>query len=98
MSGYHQILIDPQDKFKTAFSTRWGHYEFRVMPFGLTNALATFQFFMNAILAPHLNKFVVVYLDDILAFSCSLAEHRKHLCTISDILRNHYLIAKQSKC
>jgi hypothetical protein len=98
MSGYHQIRIDPQDEYKTAFSTRWGHYQFRVMPFGLTNAPATFQSFMNTILAPHLNKFVVVYLDDILIYSNTVEEHQEHLRVILDILREHHLIAKKSKC
>lgn len=98
MAGYHQIRIDPQDEFKTAFSTRWGHYQFRVMPFGLTNAPATFKSFMNEILSPYLNKFVVVYLDDILIFSQSLTDHRKHLRMVLDVLRTHRLIAKKSKC
>ena len=98
MSGYHQIRIEPQDEHKTAFSTRWGHYQFRVMPFGLTNAPATFQSFMNHILAPFLNKFVVVYLDDILIFSRTKEEHFEHVRAVLDVLKSHKLIAKKSKC
>lgn len=98
MAGYHQIRIRPGDEYKTAFSTRTGHYQFLVMPFGLTNAPATFQSFMNDILAPYLHKFVVVYLDDILVFSRNKEEHKKHLELVLEVLRENKLIAKESKC
>ncbi|KAF5093235.1 hypothetical protein DV451_005176 [Geotrichum candidum] len=97
MAGYHQIRIHPKDEYKTAFSTRSGHYQFRVMPFGLTNAPATFQSFMNHILAPHLHDFVVVYLDDILIYSKTKEEHRRHVQLVLDILKANKLIAKKSK-
>jgi putative transposase len=98
MSGYHQIRIDPADEPKTAFSTRWGHYQWKVMPFGLTNAPATFQAYMNRILEPFLDKFVVVYLDDILIYSKNRRTHRKHVRKVLKTLRKHGLIAKKSKC
>ncbi|GBG60752.1 hypothetical protein CBR_g12490 [Chara braunii] len=78
-SGYHQIDVHPDDQYKTAFRTRYGHYEFIVMPFGVTNASATFQRCMNDLFRPWLDKFLVVYLDDILVFSKTLQEHQGHL-------------------
>jgi len=97
-SGYHQIRIAPEDTHKTAFQTRYGHYEFLVVPFGLTNAPATFQTLMHNILKPHLDIFVLVYIDDILIFSKSLEEHLQHLRQIFNILRKHKLYAKLEKC
>jgi hypothetical protein len=98
MSGYHQIRVNPADEPKTGFSTPRGHYQFRVMPFGLTNAPATFQAHMNEVFSPFLNKFVEVYLDDILIYSRTLEEHRIHVRQVMEALRGAKLIAKQSKC
>jgi hypothetical protein len=97
-SGYHQIRINGEDVYKTAFRTRYGHFEFRVLPFGLTNAPATFMRLMNDIMRPLLDKCVVVFLDDILVFSRSQEEHQEHLRQVLGILREHKLYARMSKC
>lgn len=97
-SGYHQIRITAEDVPKTAFRTPMGHFEYLVLCFGLTNAPATFQAEMNRIFAPYLNKFVVVYLDDILIYSRTTEEHTAHLHTVLEVLRKHKLYAKKSKC
>jgi len=97
-SGYHQIRIKEEDISKTAFRTRYGHYEYTVMPFGLCNAPATFQRLMNDIFRPYLDDFVVIYLDDILIFSKNLKEHKQHVQKVMEILREHKLYAKRSKC
>jgi hypothetical protein len=83
---------------KTAFSTRYGLYEFLVMSFGLTNAPAYFMYLMNSVFMPELDKFVVVFIDDILVYSKNEAEHIKHLHTVLQRLRDHQLYAKLSKC
>ena len=97
-SGYHQIRIADNDIPKTAFRTRYGHFEFVVMPFGLTNAPSTFQTLMNSIFHPYLDKFVTVYLDDILIFSKNEEEHAEHLRLVLNLLRKHKLYCKLSKC
>ena len=97
-SGYWQIRVAPEDVEKTAFRTRYGHYEFTVMPFGLTNAPATFQALMNSVLRPYLDKFVVVYLDDILVYSRTVDEHVAHLRQVLSALRDNKLYGKASKC
>ena len=97
-TGYHQIRIAEDDIPKTAFRTRYGHYEFLVMPFGLTNAPATFQQTMNDIFRDQLGHFVVVFLDDILVYSRTLQEHVEHVRFVLQKLRNHSFYAKHSKC
>jgi hypothetical protein len=97
-SGYHQIKIQPCDIPKTAFSTHYGLYEFLVMSFGLTNAPAYFMYLMNFVFMTELNKFVVVFIDDILIYSKNEKEHAKHLRIVLQRLRDHRLYAKFSKC
>ncbi|KAJ9519637.1 hypothetical protein QJQ45_013267 [Haematococcus lacustris] len=97
-SGYHQIRVAEDDIPKTAFRTRYGHYEFTVLPFGLCNAPATFQQLMNDVFKPHLDDFVLVYLDDILVFSKSAADHERHLHLTLSLLRQHQLCANLAKC
>ena len=95
-SGYYQLRIKEQDVVKTAFRTRYGHYEFLVMPFGLTNAPAVFMDLMNRVFRPYLDKFVVVFIDDILVYSNSYLEHEQHLRQVLSTLREHQLYAKVS--
>jgi hypothetical protein len=97
-SGYWQIRIAEQDVPKTAFRTRYGHFEWKVMPFGLTNAPATFQHLMNKILQPYLDKFVVVYLDDILIFSKTPEEHLEHVAKVLEVLKDNQLYVGLDKC
>ena len=97
-SGYYQIAIDPKDRYKTAFRTRYGHYEFNVMPFGLTNAPATFQTLMNDIFRDLLDVCVIVYLDDILVYSKNEEDHEQHLRQVLQRLKENQLYARLSKC
>jgi hypothetical protein len=97
-SGYHQLKIQEKDVQKTAFRTRYGHYEFLVMPFGLTNAPAAFMDMMNRIFREHVDRCVVVFIDDILIYSKSQEEHVEHLRIVLSILRKHQLFAKFKKC
>ncbi|GJS53931.1 putative reverse transcriptase domain-containing protein [Tanacetum coccineum] len=97
-SGYHQLRVREQDIPKTAFRTRYGHYEFQVMPFGLTNAPAVFMDLMNRVCKPYLDKFVIVFIDDILIYSKNEKEHEEHLKAILELLKKEQLYAKFSKC
>jgi len=97
-SGYHQILVRPEDVHKTAFRSRYGHYEYVVMPFGVTNAPAIFMDYMNRIFQPYLDQFVVVFIDDILIYSERREEHAEHLRVVLGIFREHQLYGKLSKC
>lgn len=97
-SGYHQIRMNPADEHKTAFKTHNRHFEFRVLPFGLTSAPATFQGVMNDVLAKLLRRNVLVFVDDILVYSTSLEDHVSHLQQVFQILTDHQLKVKHSKC
>jgi hypothetical protein len=97
-SGHHQIKIRPCDIPKTAFSTRYGLYEFLVMSFGLTNAPAYFMYLMNSVFMTKLDKFVVLFIDDILMYSKNEREHVEHLRIVLQHLRDHKRYAKFSKC
>ena len=97
-SGYHQLKIKGEDIPKTAFRTRYGHYEFLVMPFGLTNAPVAFMDLMNRVFHAYLDRFVIVFIDDILIFSKSMEEHEEHLRLVFQILREKKLYVKFKKC
>ncbi|GJY21838.1 putative reverse transcriptase domain-containing protein [Tanacetum coccineum] len=97
-SGYHQLRVRDEDIPKTAFRTRYEHYEFQVMPFSLTNAPAVFMDLMNRVCKPYLEKFVIVFIDDILIYSHYNEEHAYHLRIILELLRKEKLYAKFSKC
>jgi hypothetical protein len=97
-SVYHQLKIRESDIPKTAFHTRYGLYEYTVMSFGLTNAPAYFMYLMNKIFMEYLDKFVVVFIDDILIFSKTEEEHEKHLRMVLEKLRSNQLYGKFNKC
>ncbi|GJZ18122.1 putative reverse transcriptase domain-containing protein [Tanacetum coccineum] len=97
-SGYHQLRVREEDIPKTSFRTRYSHYEFQVMSFGLTNAPAVFMDLMNRVCKPYLDKFVIVFIDDILIYSKNKQEHEEHLKLILELLKKEELYAKFSKC
>ncbi|GJT30106.1 putative reverse transcriptase domain-containing protein [Tanacetum coccineum] len=96
--GYHQLSIREEDIPKLAFRTRYGHYGFQVMPFGLTNTPAVFMDLMNRVYKPYLDKFVIVFIDDILIYSRNKNEHEEHLKTILELIKKEEFYAKFSKC
>ncbi len=96
--AYYRLRIKAGDEWKTAFRTRYGHYEFMVVPMGLTNAPATFQAYINQALRGLVDDFCIVYLDDILVFSKTKEEHAEHLQSVCERLRAAELYAKPSKC
>jgi hypothetical protein len=96
--GYHQVRIKDEDIHKTTFRMRYGHYEFVVVPFGLTNAPATFMCLMNNVLNKFLDRFVLVFIDDILIYSKNIEEHEEHLTLVLQLLIENQLYAKSSKC
>ncbi|KAL4325140.1 hypothetical protein GQ457_11G029640 [Hibiscus cannabinus] len=97
-SGYYQMRVKDVDVSKTAFWTCHGHYEFVVLPFGLRNAHAAFMDLMNRVFKPYLDKFVIVFIDDILIYSPNKDEHVVHLIIVLQTLREHQLFPKFSKC
>ena len=97
-TGYHQLAVKGGDISKTAFRTRYGHYEFLVMPVGLTNASVVFMDLMNRVCKPILDKFVIVFIDDILIYSKMNEEHKEHLRLILGLFKEDLLYAKFSKC
>ncbi|GJR34705.1 putative reverse transcriptase domain-containing protein [Tanacetum coccineum] len=97
-SGYHQLRVHEDDISMTAFRTRYGHFEFTVMPFGLTNAPAVFMDLMNRVCRPYLDKFMIVFIDDILIYFKTQEEHVEHLRLVLGFLKKEKLYAKFSKC
>ena len=97
-NGYHQIRIYSADVEKTAFRSRYGHFEFLVLPFGLTNAPATFMQLMHDIFRPLLDRSVLVFIDDILVYSNNIEDHLRHVREVLELLRKNQLYAKASKC
>ncbi|GJS43135.1 putative reverse transcriptase domain-containing protein [Tanacetum coccineum] len=97
-SGYQQLRVREEDIPKTAFRTRYGHYKFQVMPFGLTNAPAVFMELINRVCKPFLDKFVIVFIDDILIYSKKKKEHEEHLKAIMELHKKEEFYAKFSKC
>jgi hypothetical protein len=96
-SGYHQILISEEDRPKTAFRTPFGHFQFKELIEGLTNAPATFQTVMNSMFHPYIRKFVVVYIDDILIFSRTEAEHKAHVRLVLETLKHENFYVCKAK-
>ena len=96
--AYYRLQITKGEEWKTAFQTKYGHFEYTVMPFGLTNTLASFQRFINEVLREHLNIFIITYLDDILIFSENYDEHIEHIRKILKKIENAKLQLKLKKC
>jgi len=96
-SGYYQVRIRNEDISKTTFRTRYGHYEYTILPFGLENAQATFMCLMNGVLKDYLDKFIILFLDDILVYSKTMDELEEHLRITMQILRENQLYAKFSR-
>jgi hypothetical protein len=97
-SGYHQLRVQEESIPRTAFRTRYGHYEFLVMTFGLTNAPVVSMDLMNRVCKPYLDRFIIVFIDDILIYSRSIKEHEEHLRLDFELLRKEKLFTKFSKC
>ena len=97
-TGYHQLRVRETDTPKTAFRTRYGHFEFTMIYFGLTNAIAAFMDLMHRVFQPYLDQFVVVFMDDILIYSQLEWEHDYHLRIVLQLLRDHQLYTKFGKC
>ena len=97
-SGYHQLKIRETDISKTAFRTRYGHYEFLIIPFGLTNIPVAFMDLMNRVFHPYLDQFVILFIDDILVYSKNVDDHAMHLQIVLQTLKDRELYAKFSKC
>ena len=97
-SGYHQLRVGEYDIQKTAFRTHYGHYESVVMTFGLTNAPTIFIDLMNRVLVENLDRFIIIFIDDILVYSPSMEEHTEHLTLVLQSLREEQLSAKFNKC
>ena len=95
---YHQLRVREADIPKTVFRMRYGHFEFTVMPFGLTNAPVAFMDLMHRVFQPYLDQFFVVFVDEILIYSKSKEEHEDNLRVVLQVLRDHQLYAKFSKC
>ena len=97
-TGYHHLRIRESDIPKTTFRMRYGHFEFTMMPFRLTNALVAFMDLMHRVFQPYLDRFIVVFMDNILIYSRSKEEHEDHLRVVLQILRDHQFYAKFNKC
>ena len=97
-SGYHEVRIKEEDIFKTVFRTWYGNYDFAVFLFNLTNNLATFVCLMNSVLRPYLDKFVILFIDDILVYSKDEGEHVEYLAAMLRLLREHQLCSRLSRC
>jgi hypothetical protein len=98
LSWYNQLKVQEEDVLKTVIQTRYGHYEFLVMPFGLTNTLSVFMDLMNLLFHVYLDFFIVMFIDDIQAYSTNYIEHKEHLKTVLNVLRQRKLFAKLKKC